>query len=326
MNCSNYKFSSGIFYILPSFLFSALLFLCILLLIPPGLQAQGMGGLVEYQDSIIHDEEQGKLFSPSFVLAERKMNEIYVIDAKSRIIVYTSDLFPLITLDKKNNITSPIGLDVDRNGNLYVIQSSTVGYPRHRISVFNACFKWERDIFLEGFEDADTFVPHRLRIDKTGNLYVAAPFYPGILVLDNNGRLLEILTHEEDGKKVIMRNLNFDAKGMLYLVSEKRSHIYVFDENRKFLFKFGEKGGSFGKLSRPWAVDIDDINGRIYVMDRMRHTILIYDTEGNFQFEFGGKGWGEGWFRLPTDLSVDSSGRVLISELFNHRVQVFKPR
>ncbi|MDP2766476.1 MAG: hypothetical protein Q8O41_03360, partial [Candidatus Methanoperedens sp.] len=92
----------------------------------------------------------------------------------------------------------------------------------------------------------------------------------------------------------------------------------------KFLFKFGEKGGSTGKLSRPQAVGIDNRNGRMYVVDYMRHTISAYDRDGKYLFEFGGLGWGEGWFQYPKDISVDLIGKVLIADTFNNRVEVFK--
>ncbi|MEW6418229.1 MAG: NHL repeat-containing protein [Nitrospirota bacterium] len=254
------------------------------------------------------------------------MKEIYIIDSKARIIIYTSDFYPLFTLSKRNGIESPHGLTVDAEGNLYVAQGATKDNPRHRISVFNACLRWERDIYLEGFEGSDSFIPHRLALDKKGIIYVAALYFPGVLVLNNKGQLLEILSPEEEDKKVKLTSVTLDSTGRVYLVSEEESHIYVYDENRKFLFKFGEKGGSSGKLSRPQAVGIDNRNGRMYVVDYMRHTVSVYDKDGKYLFEFGGLGWGEGWFQYPRDISVDSAGRVFVADTFNDRIEVFQAK
>jgi DNA-binding beta-propeller fold protein YncE len=196
--------------------------------------------------------------------------------------------------------------------------------PRHRISVFNACFKWERDIYLEGFKGAETFVPNRLAVDKAGNIYVAGSYYPGVLVLNNQGNLLEIIAPEEDDRIVKLNSVSIDKEGKIYLVSEEEGRIYVYDENRRFLFKFGEKGGSTGKLSRPLAVGVDNMSGRMYVVDYMRHTISAYDRDGKYLFEFGGLGWGEGWFQHPRDIAVDSVGRLLVADTFNDRIQVFQ--
>ena len=302
------------------FFFAFLVFLCML---PCRVSAEALGTVITYQDSIINDEEEGKLFFPSFVFAERSRNEIYVIDGKGRVVIYTSDFFPLYTLGRKNGIRTPQGLAVDAEGNIYVAQSATDDNPRHRISVLSACLKWERDIYLEGFEGAGSFVPHRLAVDRKGIIYVAASYFPGVLVLDPKGRFVEMLSPDEDGKKVNMTNVTLDGLGRIYLVSEESGRIYVFDENRKFLFKFGEKGGSSGKLSRPKALGIDTENGRIYVVDYMRHAVSVYDSEGAYLFEFGGLGWGEGWFQHPIDVAVDASGRIFVADLFNHRVQVF---
>jgi DNA-binding beta-propeller fold protein YncE len=300
--------------------------LCSLLFVPNKVDAQPQGLPVTYLDSITEDEEGGNIYFPYFVYTEPVKKEIYIIDGKNRIIIYTSDFFPLYTLSKRNGIEAPNSLIVDADGNLYVAQSATKENLRTRISVFNACLKWERNIYFKGFEGADSFVPNRLAIDKKGNIYVAGTYFPGVLILNNQGKLLEILSPEEEGRKIKINYVTMDQAGKLYLVSEEESHIYVYDDNRKFLFKFGEKGGSRGKLSRPQAVAVDDHNGRMYVVDYMRHTISVYDKDGKPIFEFGGLGWGEGWFQYPRDISIDSSGRIFIADTFNNRIEVFQAK
>src|SRR3989337_1405157 len=68
---------------------------------------------VSYLDSIIEDEEGANLNFPSFVFAEPVKKEIYVIDSKARIIIYTSDFFPLFTLDKNDGIDVAQAVNVD---------------------------------------------------------------------------------------------------------------------------------------------------------------------------------------------------------------------
>ena len=309
-----------------SFVLSAFLSIICLLLVPHSINAQPAALPVTYPDSITENEEGSKLSFPSFVFAEPVKNEIYVIDGKSGIIIYTSDLFPLFTLGKRNNVESPLGLTVDAEGNMYVAQSSTKDNPRSRISVFNARLQWERDIYLEGFKGAESFTPYRLTVDKKGSIYVTGSYVPQVLMLNNKGQLLAIVEPEESGKEVNVNYVTIDQSGRIFLVSEEEGRIYVYDENRKFLFKFGQKGGSTGKLSRPVAVGVDNRNGRMYVVDYMRHTISAYDKEGKYLFEFGGLGWGEGWFQYPRDIAVDSSGRIFVADTFNNRIQVFQAK
>jgi DNA-binding beta-propeller fold protein YncE len=289
----------------------------------PQLNAQPLGSLVTFQDAVVNDEEGNKLMFPSFVLTEPANKEIYVIDSKSRILILTHDLFPVHTLGKRDGIETPQGLAFDARGNLYVSQTATDNNPKNRISVYSSCLKWMRNIYLTGFKEAEAFVPYRLAADENGNLFVVANHFPGVLYIDNMGRLIEILSPEEDGKKSKINNVTVDKDGNIYMVSEEAGRIYVYNKKREFVLKFGEKGGSPGKLSRPKAVSVDIRSGKMYVVDYMRHTITIFNKKGQFIYEFGGLGWGEGWFQYPIDLTVDQQGRLMVADLFNHRVQVF---
>jgi len=279
---------------------------------------------ITYLESINEDEEGEKLYFPSFIFIDAVRNEIYVVDAKARIIIYTSDLFPVFTLSKAQGVETPQGLTIDADGNLYVVQSPTKENPKYRISVFNACLKWERDIYLNNFKDADKFIPNTVAIDKKGNILVAGRYYPGVLIIDTNGNVLDIISPVEEERKVNVNYVTVDKNGNIYLVSEEEGHIYVYDENKKFILKFGTKGGSSGKLSRPQAVAEDSKNGNMYVVDYMRHAISAYDKNGKYLFEFGGLGWGEGWFQYPKCIAVDDMGRIFIADTFNNRIQIFK--
>ncbi len=298
------------------------IFYFILVLLPYDLNAQSM----IYEGTIKTDEAGGKIAYPFFVMSEPVMNEIYVLDSKSRLLIYASDLFPLYTLGKKDGIESAQGLTVDKEGNIYVLQIAKGKNKRHRISIFSACLKWERDIYLEDIEGDDEFSPYRIAIDSKGNAYISGYFFPGVLFLNSEFKLVGIISPEEEGAKAKINNVIVDGSDRIYLVSEETSRVYVYDQNRKFIFKFGEKGGSSGKLSRPKAVGIDDERGIMYVVDYMRHSILVYDKKGEYMFEFGGMGWREGWFQHPIDLSIAKDGKVVVADFFNNRVQVFQHR
>lgn len=307
-----------------SWLLPPLLIYCCVLAFPGQVKAEP--DAIIYENSITLDEEEEKLSMPAFVMVDQKMNELYVVDGRSRIMIYTSDLFPLYIMNSEYGIESPHGLALDDEGNLYVAQSASNGNSRNRISVYKSCLKKDHDIYIEGFEGAETFLPYRLAIDRRGNIFVSSSHYPGVLVLNNQGTLIDILAPEEKGKKVTLTNVTIDKEDHIYLVSEDAGRVYIYDSNRKIIGSFGEKGGSTGKLSRPRAVAIDPSNGNMFIVDYMRHAITIYSAGGSFIQEFGGLGWGTGWFQHPNDVAVDSQGRLFVSDLFNHRVQIFKTR
>lgn len=307
------------------------LFFCLFLVaaflaasVPRKLYAEGEGGPLTFTENIYLDEEGDKLRFPFVVYAEPVMNELYVIDSLGRIIIYTSDFFPLITITKRDGIESPQGVVVDDKGTVYIAQGASKDEARGKISVLNACLKWQRDIYFDGFEGSKSFMPYRMAIDKNGQLYVAGLHFPGVVVLDGNDRIVDMMEPLEGDHKAKLNNVVIDKDGKIYLLSEDESRVYVYDANRKFLFKFGEKGGSAGKLSRPKAIGVDSKNGRMYIVDYMRHAINIYDQGGKYLSEFGGLGWGDGWFQHPTDVTVDAAGRVFVTDTFNDRVEVFQ--
>lgn len=279
---------------------------------------------------IIQDDEDGKGFSyPSSLFYEPVKDEIYLIDSgHSRILIYTSDFFPLYSLDKDDGILGPICMTVDPKGYLFVGQSGNSKNLSARISVFNPCLKWKRDIYFKGFEGASKFVPKNIALDGEGRIYVAGTNHLGIVILDKKGKYISSIMPKEnleDGEKhVTICDVEIDSRGMIYLLSEEKGRVYIYNKDEEFLLKFGEKGGSSAKLSRPRGIAVDVERGMIFIIDYMRHAANVYDTKGVYIFEFGGRGWGEGWFQFPTDISVDGSSHVLVADTFNHRVQVIE--
>lgn len=145
----------------------------------------------------------------------------------------------------------------------------------------------------------------------------------------------DLLPYEEEDNKVIekagkeqslprINDVIVDGERKLYFLSEEIGKIFVHDADENFLFSFGTKGGSEGKLSRPKGLAVDGNKEFIYVVDYMRHTILAYNFDGKFQFEIGGKGVSPGWFNFPTSIAVNDKGLVFVADYFNHRIQVLR--
>lgn len=123
---------------------------------------------------------------------------------------------------------------------------------------------------------------------------------------------------------VTITDIMTDSDGHLFFLSEETSKVYVYAVNEEFLFSFGEKGGSTGKMSRPRGIAINEGRKLIYIVDYMRHTILAYDLAGKYLYEFGGRGSGPLWFNFPNSITVDRKGRLIVADLFNNRVQILK--
>jgi DNA-binding beta-propeller fold protein YncE len=296
----------------------------------PGGSAVAAGLAVEIKAvAILTDDDQGvPLKSPSGVFLDRMSAEIFVVNSGgSRIVIYGPDYFPRLSIGAGRGINAPYGVQIDGDGRLYVCQ----GNPP-RLTILNAAFFPVKEIDFAQLKGAEAFIPRRVALGSSGKMYVAGVNNRGVLVLDKDGGYLGFLTPmdevwSEDGtsnapKPVMIIEACTDSTGRLYLLSEETSKVYVYDKDENFLFSFGQKGGSSGKMSRPRGIAVDNERCRIYLVDYMRQTILVYDLAGRYIFEFGGRGFGPGWFNYPTSVAVDRLGHVVVADLFNNRVQV----
>ncbi len=278
---------------------------------------------------ITEDYDGIPLSHPSRLLHDSFRRETYVVDSgNGRILIYTHDFFPLMSIGKIDGLEHPLALALDSAGSLFVTQSPSKKYPNGRLSVFNARLKWERDILFEGFEGADTFTPYNIAFHKNGSLYVTGRGYRGVVVLNKDGNFSHILSVVDsfagETMKAIIFDVEIDEHGTIYLLSAKNGRVYIYDAKENFLLKFGRKGGGPGKMSRPRGLTVDIHKKWIYIVDYMRHTVSAYSLEGKLLFEFGGLGWSKGWLQFPSDISKDREGNVIIADTFNNRIQVFK--
>ncbi len=282
--------------------------------------------------SVLKFDDTGRPFAfPSALAYDRQSDELYVLESsKSRIVIFSPDLFPIFSFGPGRGIETPTCITLSPQGFIYIGEAPKGKRPA-RITVLNQAAIKVREIIIKGFEGAENFIPRSLAIGQRGRIYIAGMDFRGVVVLDREGTFLKIIAPEDTfaatvpKKKAIISKVYIDENGRIYLVSEEMGRIYVYDRQERYLFKFGQKGGTFGKLSRPRGVAADPQQDLIYVIDYMRHTGQAYDyNTGKFRFEFGGRGWSPGWFNYPTDIVVDKFSRLYIADLFNHRVQVIE--
>ncbi len=123
---------------------------------------------------------------------------------------------------------------------------------------------------------------------------------------------------------VQITDVEVDENGYIFLLSEETGKVYIYNAREEFLFSFGQKGGSTGKLSRPRGLAVDKEREVIFVLDYMRHSVLVYNFAGRFLFEIGGQGRSPRWFNYPADLDLTDEGYLVVADLFNQRIQVLE--
>lgn len=144
--------------------------------------------------------------------------------------------------------------------------------------------------------------PHKMEIDKGGNLWVADNGGDQVFKLNQNGKVLMVL-----GKKGVAGTGNdefdaptdiaFGANGDIFVAdghtgggtARGNARIMKFDKNGKFLMSWGKKGMGPGEFDVPHTLAVDQ-EGRLYVGDRQNNRIQIFDQNGKFiaqWFQFG---------------------------------------
>lgn len=278
--------------------------------------------------AVITQDDRGlSLKYPRSLSYDKKAHETYVIGSGTReVVIFTSDFYPAVSVGHGRGLSGVISVFVDHDNLLFCLgEEKTVTLSN--LFIYDQALLPVGRIELSGFPEVDHFQPEQVVV-KDGYFYVVGIGSPGLLKFDHEGIFLEriiprdeILGVEEDAP---VKSFEIDSRGRFFLLSEVMGRIFVYSSQGELLFKFGTKGGSSGKLSRPRALAIDEKAGLIFVVDYMRHAVNVYSMDGEYIFEFGGKGVGRGWLSFPSDLVIDDRGRLWVADTFNGRVQVFK--
>ena len=64
--------------------------------------------------------------------------------------------------------------------------------------------------------------------------------------------------------------------------------------------------------------------GHLMVCDGENHRIQVFDLSGKFGAKIGAKGSGMGEFNLPVSAAVLSDGKIVVTDLLNHRTQIIE--
>jgi len=106
----------------------------------------------------------------------------------------------------------------------------------------------------------------------------------------------------------------------VFVVDRGHRRMQVFDENGKFLDMW-----TTGVRSSPYA-HIITTDQHIWMSDGGTNRILKYDLNGKYLYGWGAPGGQPGQFAGPHQITVDQDGNLYLAEVFNGRVQKFRPK
>ncbi|VAX24151.1 hypothetical protein MNBD_NITROSPINAE04-1967, partial [hydrothermal vent metagenome] len=131
------------------------------------------------------------------------------------------------------------------------------------------------------------------------------------------------------GEFVVAAGIGIDKKqGALYLADFYNKRVSKFTLEGKFLSQIGTSGRAFsGALHYPTDAYVDD-KGNVYVADSYNYRIQKFSSSGEFVNKWGGpfglgiRGKWRGWFYVPSGVTVDEQGHIIVADSANNRVVI----
>jgi DNA-binding beta-propeller fold protein YncE len=168
---------------------------------------------------------------------------------------------------------------VDSTGNVYVFQRGPKADP---IVVFDPSGK-----YLRSWGKGLLSVPHGMRIDKSGHVWVTDTGFHQVMEFSSAGKLLRTLGTK--GKPGATRDtfnkptdIAFAPNGDFYVSDGYgNSRVVKFSPAGQYLLEWGKRGVRPGEFNTPHTLVVDS-HGTVYVSDRENNRIQIFDADGKF--------------------------------------------
>jgi len=106
-----------------------------------------------------------------------------------------------------------------------------------------------------------------------------------------------------------------DAENRVYVLDRGNFRVQQFDENGKFLLKFGGAGDRHGFFSNPKGIAVDSEN-HIYVTDAAFNNFQIFSQQGKSSWPWQ-DGSAPGYLYLPGGIAIDENDRIYVADQFN---------
>ncbi|CAH1267992.1 TRIM2 [Branchiostoma lanceolatum] len=217
--------------------------------------------------------------------------------------------------DSEGDYIRPYALAVSSSDEIFVTETT-----KKQILVYNM-----KGAFLRKFDT--TKVPWDVSIDNAGHLWVVAE--ASVHKYNRNGMVLVNfdLPKTDTGFYIAIA---LDTLSDNIIVTEMRSEepklweqidhkgILLYQPNGTMVKRFGIR-----EITHPNLVTVDK-EGNIFVVDSRTYYVYKYDKDGNYVLKFGGPGSGNGYLDTPIGSCMFSSGRLLVADNRNDRVEMFR--
>ncbi|MEJ8836769.1 6-bladed beta-propeller [Ramlibacter sp. AN1133] len=254
---------------------------------------------------------------------------IYIGDTAARNVIMfdlNAKKYKRIGTEDPGAIRMPLGIDLDADGNLYVLDATL-----KKIFVYDGEGKYLRTMA----QDIKWSRPVGLTVDSASKRIYAVDA-GGVDSTEHKVRVLDLATGKllleigsrgnGPGELNLPRDVAIGHDGLVYVVDGGNFRIQVFDKDGKFVKTFGGIGRRSGQFARPKEIAVDR-EGNLYVVDTAFANVQIFNPDGQLLLDLAARGDndGPGRFMLPSGVAVDADGRVYLVDQFFRKMDVFRP-
>lgn len=224
-------------------------------------------------------------------------------------------------------LAMPLGLDVDGNGNLFVVDGTA-----KQVQMYDKDGKFVRT--LAGGKRLLSR-PSGVAVDAEGKrLYVVdtgsvtnEKHRVVVFDVESGKHLFDIGKRgTANGEFNLPRDVTIGTDGLLYVVDGGNFRVQVFKPDGTFVRVFGSVGRQGGQFSRPKEAAVDP-DGNIYVVDSAFGNFQIFNPSGELLLAVGGRSEKDApaGYMLPSGIAIDGDGRVYLVDQFFRKVDVYRP-
>jgi hypothetical protein len=222
--------------------------------------------------------------------------------------------------------SAAIGIDVDRNGNVFVADGAEVFFENvpnnNRVQKFTNDGTFLTKWGSAGSGDGEFNHPTGVAVDGDGNVYVGDCENHRVQKFTNDGTFLSKWgsAGSGDGEFNCPIGIHVDGNGNVFVADADNHRVQKFTTTGTFLTKWGSLGSGDGQFNIPADVAVD-ARGNVYVADLQNNRIQKFTNTGIFLTKWGSLGSGDGQFNGETSVVVDRNDNVFVPD--GTRIQKF---
>ncbi|MDP6670888.1 MAG: NHL repeat-containing protein [archaeon] len=247
-----------------------------------------------------------------FIVADTGNNKIVIFDSQFN---FVKELEGLAISQYANYYFSPRYMAIGSDGTIFVSEEE-----RSQIMLLDSAGKYIGEI-----EDASGYkfdLPRDLVIDSRGWVFIADKANHAVAIFNDKGEFV----YEIGGTKGAgdyefnsPRDVALDSEGRIFVTDRQNSRVQVFDSSYNYLATIeGNEQFEFKELS---AVTVDS-EDNIYVADSKSSNIHLFNKELEFVRDIDA---GSDIVEMEGGIEIDSKGRIIVSDMEDHKVRMLDP-